>query len=367
MLDTTDDCGKPKSEYPSGVPSGDVPVADFDSMIELHLLTDIISPWAVRVAATLRLADIVAEGVSRLDELAAAAGANPDSLGRLLRFLTCRGVFRESAPGEFALTPSARLLMDSHPAGLRAWFDLEGAEGRMSLAWAGLLDAVRSGQPSYPRMFGLTFWDDLDASADLAASFGSLMAASTSQLASDILAGYEWTGVRHVVDIGGGTGTLLVEILRAHPSVRGTLIELPATASVAFQALDVAGLMDRCDVVTTSFFDPLPRGGDVYLLSWVLHDWSDRDAAAILRRCAEAAEDAGRVLVIEGILGSNSTQQAITAMDLRMLVLLGGRERTLEEFNRLAATAGLTLQSVRSTIAGRSILEYMPAPSTVTG
>lgn len=328
----------------------------------LARLTDLISPYAIRVAATLRLADIMAEGVSDSDELAARAGVNADALGRLLHYLACRGVFRETKPGKFALTETARLLDESHPAGVRAWLDLDGFGGRMDMAFAGLLQAVRTGEPVWSEVFGRPFWDDLDSNPNLSASFDSLMGTHSPQFA-DMVAGYDWSVHHHVVDVGGGTGALLTEILRAHPTVRGTLVDLPATASRATETFASAGLDNRCTVYAQSFFDPLPAGGDVYVLRSVLHDWNDHDATEILRRCAEAAGREGRVLV-ESHTASDGNLEMTAEMDLRMLVLVGGRERTLAEFRKLVAAAGMTVQSTRRTPLGVSLMECVVAPST---
>jgi len=205
-------------------------------------LIDLVAPWAVRVAATLRLADSIENGVTRLEELASEVRVNSDALGRLLRYLCSIGVFQEPVPGTFGLAPAGRLLVDGHPSRLRAWLDLNGIEGRMARAWPGLLDAIRTGEPSYFDIFGSPFWDDLDANPELGASFDALMATNMSEVAADLVAGFDWSAVSHVVDVGGGTGTLLTEILRSHSSARGTLVELPARASAARKAFARAGL-----------------------------------------------------------------------------------------------------------------------------
>lgn len=315
-------------------------------------LIDVITPFAVRVAATLRLADHIHQGCGQVDELAARAGAHPGALARLLRYLACRGVFRETAPGTFALTPTARLLRTGPAARLQAWLDLDGA-GRMDLAFAGLLDAVRTGQPSYAGVAGRPFWEDLAASPARAAAFDAAMEAHVAWFAADIVRCFDWHGVRHVVDVGGGAGRLLTELLRAHPGLRGTLVDVPATTEAAARAIAAHGLSGRCQVVPGSFFDPLPGGGDVYLLRNVLHDWDDDRAAAILRRCAEAARPGGRVLIAETAEESRSQS---TALDLRMLVLLGGRERTRAELAGLAAAAGMDVRSAQPTPAGLSLV-----------
>lgn len=328
-----------------------------DALLSLLAQTDLAFPWAIRAAATLRLADLIARGVTHLQELAAEAGGNADALKRLLRYLIKRKVFAEPAPGVFALTDTARLLLEDHPQQLRTWFDQEGVGGRMDALWAGLLDAVRTGEAVYPHLHDHTFWEDMAANPALRTSFNTLMAVQASAGGDALVTNYNWAGVRHVIDIGGGTGKLLTSILKAHPSMRGTLLDEPATALLACETLLASGLADRCNVVAGSFFDPLPAGGDVYVLSYILHDWGDQEALMILRRCAEAAGPSGRVLIREGVIDRVGAQHFVTQQDLFMLLLLGGRERTLEEFSELARASGMALKSARHLSSGQMVLE----------
>jgi catechol 2,3-dioxygenase-like lactoylglutathione lyase family enzyme len=334
---------------------------------EVKRLSELVNPllpWAVRVVATLRVADLIATGVTRLEELASRTETDTDAFRRLLRYLTYRGVFAEPESGVFALTPISELLQDSHPMGMRAWLDLDGAAARWDQTYPRMLQAVRTGQPVYSDMFGRSFWDDLVANPHLSASFDALMAQLHSWSVHDIVSDYDWNSVRHVVDVGGGNGFLLTEILRANPALQGTLLEKPDTAIVAEQVLVKAGLADRGTVARGNFFTQLPPGGDVYLVANVLHNWGDQQAAAILHRCAEAARPQGRVLVVEEFLGGPGDQAFIAEMDLLMLVALGGKKRTLEEFRAVAATAGITVRSVQLTQSGLSLVDCAPQPSS---
>ena len=173
-----------------------------------------------------------------------------------------------------------------------------------------------------------------------------------------VVDGYDWTKVRHVADIGGGTGTLIAEVLRRNGWLRGTLADLPETAARAREYLAGLGLNGRCEVVGQSFFDPLPPGADTYLLNRVIHDWDDAAATAILRRCAEAAGGTGRVLVIES--HGTADPAAFDEMNLRMLVLTGGRERTIDDYSALAADAGLQVTAVHSITERHMIIECVP-------
>lgn len=320
-------------------------------------LMDLVTPMALRVAATLRLADFVpddgtGDGVA-MDELAERTGADPDALVRMLRHLVQHGVFTEPGPGRFAANRVAALLRTGQPGAV--WLDLDGFGGRMDLAFTGLAHTVRTGEPAWEQVFGRPFWAYLDANPAISASFDATMAVDAGNVA--VANGYDWTTVRHVADIGGGTGTLIAEVLRRNPHLRGTLADLPETAARARQYLGGCGLASRCEVVGQSFFDPLPPGADVYMLNRVIHDWDDVAASAILRRCAEAAGSTGRVLVVESADGDSS---GFAEMNLRMLVLTGGRERTIDDYSALADDAGLRVTAVHRIMGRHVVIECVP-------
>jgi 2,7-dihydroxy-5-methyl-1-naphthoate 7-O-methyltransferase len=320
-------------------------------------LMDLVTPMALRVAATLRLADFVPDDGTgdgaAISDLAERAGADPEALARMLRHLVAHGVFAEPRPGRFAANQTAAMLRAGQPGAV--WLDLDGFGGRMDLAFTGLAHTVRTGEPAWEQVFGLPFWDYLDANPAISASFDATMAVDGGNIA--VAERYDWAAVRHVADIGGGTGTLIAEVLQRNPGLRGTLADLPETAARARQYLAGLGLDGRCEVVGQSFFDPLPLGADAYLLNRVIHDWDDAAATAILRRCAEAAGSTGRVLVIESHASPGGDPAAFAEMNLRMLVLAGGRERTLDDYAALAADAGLRVTAVHDITERNLIIE----------
>src|SRR5690242_19389789 len=261
--------------------------------MDLWALADLSTPWCIHVVATLRIADHMAAGKTEIGQIAAASGADPESLHRVLRHLVTKGLFEEPTPGRFALNEGARALLEDP---IRLGIELDNFGGRMAHAWGTLLSAVRTGRPAYSEVFGRGFWQDLDAHPDIAASFDALMGPAGHGIPDPqvLIDPADWESVRTVVDVGGGTGTLLAEVLRARPKIRGTLVDLPRTIARSGAVFQAAGVADRATAVGQSFFDPLPAGADLYMLKSVLGDWPDREAQAILRRCAEAARPAGR-------------------------------------------------------------------------
>ncbi|MEU4561076.1 methyltransferase [Actinoplanes sp. NPDC023936] len=308
----------------------------------LWAAADLITPMAVRVAATLRLGDHITAGSGTVDALATATGAHPDTLRRVMDHLVTAGVLTRPRPGVYGLTDLGEQLRDDYPGGIRSWLDMTGAIGRADLSFVDLLHTVRTGAAAYPHRYGRPFWEDVAADPARAASFDALMGSRLRDDAPALAGGYPWGALGNLVDVGGGDGTLLIAILTAHPGLRGTVLDLPGPAARALEAIEAAGLRDRATARAGSFFDELPPGAGGYLLSGILHDWDDAGATRILRRCAEAAGAPGRVLVIE----DNAAGEPSTEGDLRMLCYVNGRERGVAQLGDLAAAAGLAVAAV---------------------
>ncbi|HEX7659857.1 MAG TPA: methyltransferase [Pseudonocardiaceae bacterium] len=320
----------------------------------LWAAADLVTPMAVRVAATLRLADHIAAGTRTAEALAQAVDADPDALGRVLRHLVTAGVLSRDDTGGYRLTGLGEQLRDDHPDGIRVWLDLESAVGRADLCFVQLLHTVRTGEPAFPRQFGLPFWEDLSADPERGASFDALMGARLAADAPLVVAAYPWDTLGHVIDVGGGNASLLIAILRAHDNLRGTVIDLAGPVARAEQAIVSASLDQRAGTRVGSFFDPLPTGAGGYVLSGILCDWDDEHALSILRRCAEAASETGKVLVVDHV--NDERDDTFTEGDLRMLCFVRGRQRSLNQLGELAGSAGLEVGSV--TPAGsRSVVE----------
>ena len=320
----------------------------------LRALSDLCTPWCIHVVATLRIADLIAAGTADINTLAEEAGCDSDPLQRVLRHLVGKGVFLEPAPGRFALNEAALGLLDSS---LRLGLDLDSFGGRMAYAWGSLLTAVRTGAPAYHEIFGLPIWEDLDAHPDIAASFDALMGPPGHGTPDpEVLITGGWESVLTVVDVGGGTGALLAEILRARPEIHGTLVDLPRTVARSREIFEAVGVAERVKTVGQSFFDPLPSGADLYILKSVLNDWPDASARAILSRCAEAAyPSSGRIVILGGVSSDDRADP-----QLLMMVLLGSKDRTLTEFRELAHEAGLKVQAAGPLPSGRFAVECRP-------
>jgi hypothetical protein len=305
---------------------------------DLWQLCDLQTPWCIHTAATLRIAHHIEAGLSDVKDIAAAAHCDAYVLDCLLGHLVAKGVFVQTGPGSYALNETARGLLDP---GMLIGLDLDGLGGRMARAWGTMLSYVRTGRPAYHEVFGRGFWEDLGANPPIAAQFDALIGPQghgTPNPNFDITGG--WDSIRTVIDLGGGTGAMLAEILRAHPHLHGTLVDQPGTVARAGEIFEQAGVSDRVTLCGQSFFDPLPAGADLYLLRGILNDWPDEETVAILRRAAEAARPNGRVVILKSV-GPNTNQRTLTIE----MVLLAGKHRTLDEFKPLAEKSGLEVAS----------------------
>ncbi len=330
-------------------------------------MSNLYTPWSLRTAVTLGLPDLIAdgpEGVVGIDDLAKRSETDNGALRRLTRHLTHLGLFEEVQPDGLRLTELGEALRSTHPAKMAHFLDQTDAFIRSNDAVIpAMADSVRTGAAGWESVFGQDLWDSLAADPVLSSSFDRIMAQHADILGRRLAGIHEWSAVGSVVDVGGGSGQLLANILREHGHLKGTVVDLPDTVGRAAAIFDTAGVSDRADAVGRSFFEPLPAGGDVYLLVHVLHNWPTGEAAKILRGCAEAAGATGKVLVVDQVidLEGHAAPYISTQRDLCMLVMVGGQERTAEEFEALGEEAGLRLVSVTSLGPdGNSLLEFEP-------
>ncbi|MFC4565717.1 methyltransferase [Nocardiopsis mangrovi] len=329
-----------------------------EQLERLRSMLDLLTPWAMAAALGLRLPQAIADGAECADDLARAVGADAGGITRLLRYLALRGLVTEPEPRRFRLTRLGELLREDHPADAVRHLRPDSAQWRINLAWAGLPEAVRTGRAGYRIVHGRTFWADIEADPGFAESFSSLVSMWSDGWIPALAAAWPWHDARHVVDLGGGAGDVLISLLGTHPHLRGTLLDLPEAVGLARPALAAAGLSGRCAAVEGSFFDPLPEGGDVYLLAHCLHNWPDDACAAILRRCAEAVGDTARLLLAELFApedGGGGDAFGVSN-DLTMFNVFGSGERTESRHRELLAGAGLEVRSI-TPFAGRHLIE----------
>ncbi len=309
-------------------------------VVRVDDVADLITPMAVRVAATLRLAEHVADGVDTVADLAAKTDTHPPALDALVRHLVAAGVLAMTDGGALRLTTLGRQLRIAQD-----FLDTEHSVGRSELSVVQLLHSVRTGQAAYPVHFGRSFWEDLAADPAVKASFDDMTDRHLETELDPLTAAVDWAAAGHVNDLGAGNAALLVHLLSRYEGLTGAVLELPGTAAVAEQSFAEAGLSGRATVVRGSFFESLghlPAG--TFVLSSVLHDWNDEDTEAILRRVAEALRPGRRLLVIDSFTEDGHHD---TTMDLRMLALFGGRQRTVADLTDIARRAGLRVEAAR--------------------
>lgn len=321
-------------------------------------LADLATPMAIRVAATLSLVEHAGSAGATAEQLASETATATSALRCLLDHLVAIGVFDlDPESGRYRPTDLGTQMSQDAPAGVKPLLDINCAGGRAELAFVDLLGTITTGEPAYVHRYGREFWTDLDTEPQLRRSFDSQMNWRFQVQAPQIAERFDWSRFPEVLDVGGGDGTVLAAILRAHPGLRGRVLDLDPTTAAATGRFAAAGLADRAGAVSGSFFDPLPVGADAYLLSDILHDWDDEHARTILAGCRRAAAPNGTVVVIEPVRG----QGAGTAMDLFMLMCFAGRERTVDELTDLAGGCGLVLRDAAPISDGRTVLEFAVA------
>ena len=314
----------------------------------------------IYVAAKLGIADHLSDGPKTSDELARSVGAHPRSVYRLLRALTTLDIFAEAGDGRFELTPLAEPLRTDGPDSMRTWAIMWGEEWTWR-AWGDLLHNVTTGENAFGRAFGMGLFEYLQRNPGAADTFNRAMTHGTRGTLEALSKGYDLSGTTRLVDVAGGHGLLIVSLLRENPDLCGVLFDLPSLIEGARGLIEAEGVADRCELVAGDFFESVPEGADAYLLKWIIHDWDDDRAVAILKNCRRAMRDGGRVLVVERIVRSETDAGPTRRADITMMVLPGGQERTEPEFRALLEAAGLRLSNVVETDSDLSVIEGVPA------
>jgi len=321
------------------------------------------APWAFRlvyVAAELRLPDLLAEGARSAQELAPATGTHAPSLHRVLRALASLGLFTEGAEGRFALTPLGAALRSGAPGSARATVLTLGARW-FTHPLEELLYSVQTGKPAFDKIHGMPAFDWLAKHPEQASLFSETMVGFHGMEPAAVAAAYDFSGLRTIADVGGATGNLLATILSRYPAPRGILFDLPHVVRDAPALLRERNVMDRVRIEAGSFFERVPTGADAYLLSHVIHDWGEEQCLAILGHCRRAMKPDNRLLIIEMVLPPGDTPHPGKMLDIVMLSLPGGQERTEPEYRALLDNAGFRMARVVPTQSAVSVVEAFPA------
>jgi hypothetical protein len=321
----------------------------------LQLTTGVWTAQALWAAAYLGVADQLADGPKTREDLAAATGTLPGPLYRVLRSLACLGIFSEEADGRLANTPASEMLRSDVPGSVRDYVIFVGQPWHIA-AYGEILHSLRTGKPSAERVVGGTIWDFLARDAEQARIFNAGMTGIIAGSAEGVRQTYDFAGIRTLVDVGGGHGVLLATVLAANPSLRGVLFDLPHVVEGAGAHFARLGVADRATRVGGDFFQEVPRG-DAYVMSHIIHDWDDERATAILRTIRRAAEPDARLLLVETVVPPGNAFSFAKLLDLEMLALPGGVERTEAEYRALLQAAGFRPTRVLETPAFSNIVE----------
>jgi hypothetical protein len=316
---------------------------------------------AVYAAAKLGIADLLADCPKSCEDIASATGAHCDSLLRLMRALASLGVVAMEEDHLFRLTEIGAPLQSGTPGSLRSMILTLGEEHYQ--AWGRILNSIQSGNPAFDSVFNIPLFEYLQRCPAAGDTFDAAMTDFTRQAALAIVAAYDFSPIANAVDVGGGQGALIGTILRTYPHMTGIIFDRPAVVVKAREQLVIAGIEDRFRALAGNFFESVPEGAEAYLLKNVLHDWDDDSAIAILKNCRRAMNDAGRLLAIEVVLPEPPDTSFGNLLDLNMLVMSGGRERTEAEYRRLFTASGFRLSKVIPTMAPISVIEAMPLSS----
>jgi DNA-binding Lrp family transcriptional regulator len=323
------------------------------------VLEKLIAAWAaqgITVAAELKVADALADGPLTIDELARRVGADADALARLLRALIGEGIFTRSRDGRYAINSLASALRSDAPISVFGAARYVGMPEHRE-HWSHLIDAIRTGEAVVPWLRGMPAFDYLAERPAMAAVFNEAMTSSSESALAPIVAAYDFTPYRTIVDVGGGHGRVLSAILAASPSSRGVLYDLPEVVAGAPELLRKHGAAERVEIVGGSFFDSVPAGGDMYILKNVIHDWPDVEAIAILSKVRETADEGSTLLLAELVLPDHHRGFIGNWIDMEMLIGQAARERTASEYGALLKHSGYQMTRVAPTAGPFSLVE----------
>lgn len=322
----------------------------------LQMATGYWVSQSIYVAAKLGIADLLKDSPKSCDELATATGTHAPSLYRLLRALASLGVFAETELNHFTLTPLAACLQSDVPNSFRACAIVLGEE--YYRAWGEFMHSVQTGGSSFEHIYGMNLFEYYAQNPESAKIFDEAMTNLSAIESPAIAASYDFSSIQTLVDVGGGEGLLIASILKSNPTLQGVLFDRPHVIERAKRFLEAEGLLERCQLAAGNFFESVPEGGDAYILKYILHNWDDERAIAILKQCHKVIPDNGKVLVAEKVIPPGNEPFMGKLFDLHMLaVTSGGRARTEAEYRALFEKAGFKLTRIVPTQDDVSIIE----------
>jgi len=310
----------------------------------------------IHAVTVLNIADFIAAGEHSVDVLAEEVAVDDNILYRVMRTLSGLEIFTETGSRHFALTPQAELLRTGVPGSLRNFVLYLGADWHYR-TWDHFLETLRCGETSFDLAYGEPFFEHLQTNSERAANYNEVMTDHSTMNARQVAQSYDFSQFSTLMDVGGGHGLLLAEILKATPALQGIVFDMPGVSLEGGNQFEKAGLSERASIIEGSFFEALPRDADGIIMKSIIHDWNDEKSRQILENCRDAVGPGGKVLLCEFVLPESNKPGFANLLDLEMLVISGGQERSEREFRKLFESAGLSLAGIYPTRSGQSVLE----------
>ena len=340
----------------SASPSNELNKSSIDARDQLRqMATGFILSRALTLAAELKIADTLKDSEKTASEIATELNLHSDSLYRLLRFLSSHNIFSENSNHQFSLTPLSQIMVSDASNSVHAYLDML-ADKPPWESVKNMLHTIKTGEPSFEYLHGEKFFDYMSNHPESNARFNAGMSCFSSPDDLNIVNAYDFGNNNTIVDVGGGKGNFLASILSKHVNTKGILYD---QAEIVKEPVDIirANTPERCEIMSGNFFESVPTGGDIYALKLILHDWNDEQVVKILQNCRTALPSHGKILVIEGIMLDGNQPDPHKQLDISMMLVFGGRERTQKEFDFLFKQADLNIHQIIPTPSRLSIIE----------
>jgi hypothetical protein len=324
----------------------------------MQMASGFIFTAALYPTAKLKIADLLVDGPLPVTDLAQKTGSNADALYRVLRLLASAGIFAESAGKVYALTPMSDCLRADAPGSMRDMVLWMGNRFHFKV-WSELSYSIETGKPAVEHVYGKPAFEAIFGDPEIAYDFNMAMTCFSRQIAPALLEAYDFSGIGTLIDVAGGHGAILCEVLSRYPGMKGILFDMPNVIEEAACHLCALKMDHRCETVTGDFFEQIPAGADAYYMQHIIHDWADEPALKILANCRRALEGRkdGRLIIVDAVVPETSEPHFSKLLDLEMLLMPGGRERTEREWRELFANAGFEITRIVPLQAAESVIE----------